>query len=275
MNIGEQWIMQFLTIIIALFVAGSLLFLAFLFAGRYRKIYDAKLAMRYDPVINRIVFPILFNNQPVHKALKSAGYQTYFKKKQFRKILLNNILQLHINYSGDHSRQLEELYRESGLVKISFEKLKSRSWSEICEGIRELSEMNTVNAYDDIFRFIRHRHSTLKLEALIGIIRLKGLAGLSVLDDYTEPINDWIQLNLLYEISNTRHESDYDFSRILESTNESNVMLGLRLIENFNQIRYMHQVKGIADLNSSGRVKKQATQTLAKLSSLNSTLNKD
>src|SRR5690349_1687054 len=104
MNIGEQWIEQFLTMIVGLFVTGSFLFLAFLFAGRYKKIYDANLAMRYDPVINRIVFPILFNNQPVHKALNSAGYQAYFKRKRFRKILLKNILQLHINYSGDHSR---------------------------------------------------------------------------------------------------------------------------------------------------------------------------
>jgi len=165
--------------------------------------------------------------------------------------------------------KLEEFYRRTGLINLSFKKLQSRRWNHKCEGIRELSQMNVQEAFNDIQKCIRYNHSTLTLEALIGVIQLKGLEGLNVLHDFNEPINDWVQLNILYEIKNASHTSETNFSDFLSSTNESVVVLGLRLIEVFNQNQNADLIREMLESNNSQSIKNQARKTLSKLSSLN------
>ncbi len=265
---NKEWLENFLLLSIGLFIACAFLFLISLFIRRFQNIYNQKLITEYSSIIDSILFPLLFNNKSVHHVIESNDYQTCSKHKKFQQTLLRSIIKLHITYSGDYNLKLEEFYLKSGLIKISFAKLKSHSWSSKCEGIRELSEMNVQEAFFEILKCIWHSQSTLKLEALIGIIRLRGLEGLTVLIDYNEPINDWIQLNMLYEINNANLTTVKNFSEFLKSKNESVVILGLRLIARFNQIENMDQVMEIQNSNASYRIKNQAIRTLAKLPSL-------
>jgi len=265
---NKEWLENFLLLSIGLFIVSAFLFLILLFIRRFQNIYNQKLITEYSPIIDSILFPLLFNNKSVHHVIESNDYQSSFKHKKFQQTLLLGIIKLHIIYSGDNNLKLEEFYRKSGLIKISFAKLKSHSLSSKCEGIRELSQMNVQKAFADIHKYIRHKNSTLKLEALIGIIRLRGLEGLTVLIDYNEPINDWIQLNMLYEINNANLATVKNFSEFLKSKNESVVILGLRLIARFNQIENMDQVMEIQNSNASYRIKNQTIRTLAKLPSL-------
>ena len=153
-------------------------------------------------------------------------------------------------------------------MRLSYDKLKSNALNIQCEGIRELSEMNIKEAYSHILQFVWHKNTTLKLEALIGMIRLKGLNGLIAITDYPEPIHDWMQLNLLYEINNFYKTSNSDFTYFLTSANESLVVFGLRLIEVFNQSRDMDTIKKIYDSVNSNKIRNQAKRTLAKLAAL-------
>lgn len=265
----EAMINYYLFIAIGLCIEIIFILLGFLYVHRFKKIYDKKLKEKYSPVIDSVLFPLLFNNKPIDETIASAEYQTYARREKFQRNLLQSIIKLHTNYSGDYNLKLEEFYRKSGLINLSFVKLESESWSIICEGIRELSQMDIQESYGKICKLVRHRNSTLKLEALLGAISLKGSAGLTVLNDYQQTINDWIQLNLIYEINNNKHSSVYDFSEFLESKNESLVILGLRLISNSNQNQYIDRVKEICDAAKSARVRKQAEQTINKLSYLN------
>jgi hypothetical protein len=266
---NEGLIIHYLQIAIGLCIEMTLIFLVFLYVRRIKKIYDAKLKRKYNPVIDNLLFPLLFNDKPIGEIIASKEYRINIKHEKFQKILLESIIDLHTNYSGDYNLKLEEIYRESGLIYISSDKLKSESWSSICEGIRELSEMNADESYTDILALIQHKHSTLKLEALLGIIRLKGIAGLAILNDYQKPINDWIQLSLIYEINNAKHTSVYDFAAFIVSENESLIIFGLRLIANFNQAEHIEQIIEICNSTSSERIRKQAGQTITKLTSLN------
>lgn len=264
-----ELIEHFLLLSIGFLIVSSVLFLILLFISRIKKIVDAKLISGYNPIIDKILFPLLFNNASVHTIIESTNYQRHSTNKKFRKTLLANIIKLHINYSGANNLNLLKFYRESGLIKISFDKLQSNSWSRKCEGIRELSQMNVQEAYPDIHKLIWRKNSTLRLEALLGIIKLKGLEGLTILNDYTEPINDWIQLNILYEINNSDRTTVKNFSDFLKSKNESLVILGLRLIAHFNQVENIDQVREIQISGCSEKVKNSAAKTFSKLSSLN------
>ncbi|MBA3673650.1 MAG: hypothetical protein H0W75_01610 [Chitinophagaceae bacterium] len=252
-------------IIIALLF--SLIFLTLLLISRLKKIYEKRLIDRYGPIIDKLLFSILFNVEPVHKVIESIRYQSVYKHKNFKKTLLASIVKLHEEYSGDYNEKLEDFYHQSGLIKISFLKLKSKAWHDQCEGIRELSQMNIKAAISDIKKCIWHNNATLKLEALIAVIRLQGVEGLSVLHEYNGQINDWIQLNLIFELENTNFEAVESFSHFLKSKNESLVIFGLRLIAKFNQRQNLDQIWELQFSDASIRVKTEALRTLERLPS--------
>ena len=246
----------------------SLLFLILLLISRLNKIFEKKLEDRYTPIIDKLLFAILFNKEPVHKVIQSNIYQSCYHHKNFQKTLLENIVKLHAQYEGEYNVRLEDFYHQSGLIKISFLKLKAKEWDKQCEGIRELSEMNIKAAVSDIRKCIWHDHNTLKLEALLGLVRLKGLEGLDILNQYDQPINDWIQLSLLFELGNSDLTVVKNFFDFLNSKNETLVIFGLRLIAKFNQIENIDQIWELEFSDASQRVKKQAMVTLAKLPAL-------
>jgi len=257
-----QWLLSFSII---LFIAASFFFFTLLLISRCNKIVQQKSEARLSALLDNVLFSILFVDKPIHKLLESKNYQTFFKKKRHRKKLLHSIIKLHANYSGIYNLRLEEFYRKSGLINVSFGKLRSNSWPLKCEGIRELSQMHIKEAFSDIHKCIWHKENTLRLEGLLGLIRLEGLEGLTVLIDYAHPINDWIQLNVLYEIDNSNLTTVKDFSNFLTSENESVVLLGLRLIAKFNQIQNIDQIRKIQKSNASSKVKQQAERALEML----------
>jgi len=258
----------FLLVSICVFFACLLLFTILLFISRHKKIHNQKLIAEYTSIIDKVLLPVIFKNKPASDVIESKNYKTYAKNKTFQETLLKNIINLHIVYAGEYNLKLEEFYRKSGLANLSLAKLKSGEWSRKCEGIRELSQMNIQESFSNIHKCVLQKHTTLKLEALLGLIRLKGVEGLSILHNYKEPINDWVQLNILYEIENNDLRTVKNFSDFLQSKNESVVILGLRLIAKFNQIQNIDQIIEIQNSNASERIKNQAAKTLAKLPSL-------
>jgi hypothetical protein len=256
---------EFLQYSILIFSGLSVLFLILLLISRLKNIYKEKVTARYTPVIENMLFPLIFENLPVDSIIHSNEYKEYITRYYFKKLLLQNIINLHESYTGIYNLKLEEFYRSSGLIQTSLSKLNSGRWHIKCRGIRELSEMKVHEAYEKIRASVRHKNSTLKLEALSGVIRLKGLEGLNILNDYKEPVNDWVQANILYEIENANLTGVKDFSYLLTSENETVVILGLRLIAKFNQIENIDKVREIQNANASYRISNQALKTLAKL----------
>lgn len=252
---------------IYLFMACGIFFFILLLISRLKKIEEKKQLKKYTAVIDRLFYAVLFGNTPVHNILEAERYRSIFKDKKFRDMLVQNVTQLHLNYTGPSRLKLEEFYRKSGLINIGFEKLKSKQWGKKCEGIRELSRLNIKEAFYDTYMCMWHPHDTLKLEALLGLIRLEGVNGLSIIHDYPDTINDWIQLNLLYEIDKSDFTSVKSFTHLLTSKNDSVVVLGLRLSAKFNQIENLPLIRELKLSSLSENIRSAAEQTLQKLPS--------
>lgn len=235
--------------------------------GRSKKKKEREQMEKYTAVIDRIFHAVLFGNTPVHNILDAQKYRSIFKDKRFRNMLVQSVTQLHLNYTGPARFKLEEFYRKSGIVNISFEKLKSKQWEKKCEGIRELTRMNIKESYYDTYMCMFHPHDTLKLEALLGLIRLEGVDGLGIIHDYPDSINDWIQLNLLYELDKQDDTSTKSFIDLLTSKNESVVILGLRLTARFNQAENIAFIRELKISSLSDNIRSVAEQTLEKLTS--------
>lgn len=257
-----EWL---LIICIALFLLAILSFLTATIYIRLKKKRRNKLSLRYAEHIEKMLFSVAFDQATMTILREDKAFNQRWKKKAYRDQFLAELIKLHRLYGGDIALKLQEFYRSSGLMKLSYNKIRSGKWYLKCEGIQELSEMEIKKAVPIILDHTTAQNETLKMVALIEVLHLQGLkGGLSLLKDYQEPINDWIQLNLLESVKEAQTSEVPDFKFLLESSNQSLVIFGLRLVSLFQQNQYMEQVQDLQNA-ASRQVRLQAEKTMIKL----------
>lgn len=256
-----EWL---LVICIALILLSIVFFLMTTIYLRMNKLRRKTLNQKYAQHIEKMLFSIAFDQATMTDLRGDKDFNRRWKKKVYRDQFLEELIKLHRLYGGDIALKLQEFYRISGLLKLSYNKIRTRKWYLKCEGIQELSEMEIKKAAPIILEHTKSQNETLKMVALIEVLHLQGLKGISLLRDYKEPINDWIQLNLLESIKEAQTTEVPEFGFLLKSSNQSLVIFGLRLVSLFHQNQYLGQVKDL-QLSSSRQVKIQAERTLEKL----------
>ena len=220
----------FLTMVIVLFLFLTLLFLTLLSISRLTKISRLKKRAYYDTLAGSFMFAIIFENKDYTILLKEKEYGMVFNDRLFRLCLLDTVIKLHKNYTGEFAKKIELFYHDSGIIQETYKKLNHYRWALKCEAIRELAEMNVTSAYALITKYVNDKNLILRQEAIIGIIKLIGLKGLNFLVDYKEFLTDWLQLNLLAIIKNNfpiTAEPYYD--DFIASANPSVILFGKRL----------------------------------------------
>lgn len=215
---------------ILLFFSLSLLFLILLLISRLRKIGNQKKTAFYKQLADNVVFSVLFADKSYADLLLDAEYVENSKNEFFRLLLLDSLITLHRAYSGTYSQKIELFYTESGLIQETYKKLKSRKWSVKCEAIIELAEMNIVDSHPLIQKYVVAKNLTLRQEAIVALVKLRGLGGLSFLANYDEMLSDWMQLNLMAVIKNNFPATEEPFyNKFLLSSNNSVALFGKRL----------------------------------------------
>lgn len=260
---SDHSIELFLLVSISLFLLLAIGCLIVVFRRRYLKIEWEKKKAIFTPAIEKLVFEVVFSDKTVKEILTDVDNRTLMANPLHHKILLAQTVQLHQTFSGASLKKIEEFYIESGLIDLSFKKLESNQWNRKCEAIRELSEMRVQGAIGLITKAFLSKNQILQLESLVALIRLNGLDGLKVLEDYNQPINDWIQINVLYELKKTDQTHVPDFENLLSATNQSVVIFALRLISNYRQKQYLYNITGLIQKTQSIEIRQQAIQTLA------------
>ncbi|OWW25660.1 hypothetical protein B4Q04_08620 [Zobellia sp. OII3] len=152
-----------------------------------------------------------------------------------RKVLVEILLDLRKDVSGDTQTRLFELYQNLELEKDAFEKLQSWRWEVISKGILELTQMQVESAYGFITKFINHKNSTIRKQAEIATVTLKPEGINYFLDTTRYKISEWQQLKLLDVIRNQEGFVPPKFRVWLTSKNKHVVLFTLRLIKYYNQ----------------------------------------
>src|SRR5690349_20653020 len=106
---------------------------------------------KYQPVFTQLLFED-------DDRLLSDSFFTLFEKKDLtnehrRSVLLEELIHLHENFTGETAVRLELIYRKLDFHKDSLRKLKSRRWYLIAKGLRELALMNINEATEPMLRF--------------------------------------------------------------------------------------------------------------------------
>ena len=167
-------------------------------------------------------------------------YQFYQIKQiatsEFNKeILINQMIDLSVNLSGEAKEKLRDLYLKLELDRDSIAKAYSRKWHIQIKGFRELAFMNIKEANWKIRDALKSKNDILRMESQLALIRLNEDDPFSFLDDLQRPFTLWEQLNAHEQI--IFHNLPIpDFSRWINSPNNTVVIFSLRMIQVFKQI---------------------------------------
>jgi len=160
------------------------------------------------------------------------------RKKQ---ILIDEIMQLYANLSGEISNKLRELYLDLGLENESVQKTRSPQWHIRAKGFRELAQMNIQTVNDEIELCLNSSNDILRMEAQLAMIRLNYEDPFSFLDKLDQYFTSWEQLHV-FEMIQRYQIAVPDFSRWLTSSNESIIVFAIRMIRAFKQENTFHQL---------------------------------
>ena len=157
-------------------------------------------------------------------------------KNEFDRIVLTEVLlDLRKDVSGETQKRLFNLFVDLDLHKASFLKLKSWRWEVVSKGIYELTQMQMIESYSFITRFINDKRGTIRKQAEIATVTLKNEGIIYFLDTTRYKISEWQQLKLLDVLRNRADFIPPNFKAWLTSKNKHVVLFALRLIKYYNQ----------------------------------------
>lgn len=181
-----------------------------------------------------------------------------------KKILITEILTYHKNFTGKPIEVLELLYRKLNLDKRSKEKIAHKNWEVKIEGIREANEMEITEVAEEIIQYTDDENALLRMEAQAAYIKLSKKDPFRFLDRAHERILDWHQVVLFEIITKNKRLKIPSFSRWLRSSNDTVVMLCLKLIEHFMQFDAAEEVERLLK-HHNPKIVKKSVEIIGKL----------
>lgn len=151
-----------------------------------------------------------------------------------RRILIDQMIDLSINLTGNAKEKLRILYFELNLDNDSVGKVYSSQWHVKVKGFHELSFMDITRANDEIFRCLHSKNEIIRMEAQLALVKLNHSDSFGFLDHLQKPFTLWEQLTV-YETIMFHNLPVPKFDRWLYSKNKTVVQFALRMIDIFKQ----------------------------------------
>lgn len=182
------------------------------------------------------------------------------KKRSRRQLLIDEIIMLKNDLSGEVIELLNHLYRNLDLTRDSLAKLKNRRWDIKAKGFKELSVMEIEEAIPKIEKYSTHRNDILRAEAFLALVKLKKEDPFYFLDSEKITLTRWDQLNLHASIHSSGIEVP-EFKRWLNSSNESVILFSLKMISVYKQFDAAQEIAFLLD-HSNEKIRKLAIQVV-------------
>lgn len=221
-----------LTFLVLYFMASMLIILLFILIHRNRMTAEEKRKQTLREKYQALLVDYLFatdNASNVPKEIRKIASSSYS-----RRILIDQMIDLSINLSGDTKDKLRDLFFALKLEQDSIRKVYNRKWHVKVKGFRELAFMDIVEANDQIVRCLRSKNDIIRMEAQLAMVRLSHGDAFGFLDHLEKPFTLWEQLTV-YETIMYHNLPVPNFDRWLFSKNKTVVMFALRMIDIFKQ----------------------------------------
>ncbi|RZS90551.1 hypothetical protein [Aquimarina brevivitae] len=155
--------------------------------------------------------------------------------KHRRKIIVSILFNLMNQITGEMTEAIKTFYFKTGLIDSAIDRLHSKKWHVVAKSISELSRFNVCEAKDEVAKFIHHPRPEVRTETQLYFVTLFKFDGLHFLDEYQEPLSEWVQIQLLEILNQFDDQQICDITPWLQSTNDSVVRFALKLAQIYNQ----------------------------------------
>ena len=159
-----------------------------------------------------------------------------------KKVLLRELMKVKKSLSGVSAKNIELLYAQLELDKVSLQRLESKKWHIKAKGIQELAVMHQHSQYDLLFNFTNHPDMMVRMEAQTSIVRLNGYKGLEFFDNLSYPLSEWHQLNLLHLLAHEPVMEEHGVIKWLHSSNPTVAQFSLKLIAGQHALEFYDEV---------------------------------
>lgn len=170
----------------------------------------------------------------------------YYKKEAAnsfkRKILIAVLTKLKNDISGEMAIAINQLYIKTGLMAYSLQKLKSNKWHKIALGIKELTQFEITNVYNEITKFQNYPKQEVRNQVQLYYVSLFHFNGLDFLNTLKTPISEWNQIQLLEILQKFEDQEITDITPWLKSSNISVVLFSLKLAKIYNQFQVIDTI---------------------------------
>lgn len=186
---------------------------------------------KYQSVFHQLVFEDALNDTMILSAFDKTDLDTSYN----RLIILEEIIHLHENFTGETAERLEQIYSVLGFENDSLLKLNSKRWYIIAKGMKEMAIMNIKSGYPKISGFINSKNEILRMETRIALMKLSDTNPLAFLSKEKEHLSDWDSANIYNMLTKMPEQIRPDFSQWLNSTNKDVVVFCIQMIGRFHQ----------------------------------------
>lgn len=254
-------------IVLAFFTICNIILFIVIISSRVYKNYVALRTKRlqevYEPLLANLIFGE-YDTEDRRAMIVRRIKKRYLVNEFNNEVFLQELLNLHKNFSGDICDHIRSLYMEFGLVKYSMRKLKAFPWDVKIKGIRELTQMDIKDAYDEIFKYVDSKNAILRLETLLSLIQLSESDPLKFLSNTKSNMTGWQQVNILAILSVLNTDDLPDFKRWLNSPNNSVSLFTIRMINHFKQIGSINSIIPMLD-DPREAVREEVVNTIGNL----------
>jgi hypothetical protein len=250
----------------SLFIFISIMVFLLTIYSRYSKIRNQHTENEYIPIVENMLMTVLFMEGEYDSLKDNPEYIPLFKKRLPRELIVISIINLHQNYGGVYAEKLEKFYFDSSLVQDSFSKLRNRNWEIKCKGIKELSELNVLGAFDELLKLVDSENRAIQIIAINACIKLDPTRGIAHLAKHKHPIDIWSQLNIIDALKHGNIETVNGIELLLASENVTVVSLGLKIFQSFQLSYLISFVNELIVRTKVDSLKAEAERVVEKLS---------
>jgi hypothetical protein len=228
------WVLSFALAVIVLFFIFYLKILRNIL--RNEEFLKVKLQNKYEELLLAYLFEETEKNQLNENQNKFIKFiQSEINNNFKRKIIVETLLKLKNEISGEIEDAIQNLYLQSNLKAYAYRQLKSKKWYVVAAGIKELTQFKVKEAYSEIKKLLKFPKKEVKKEVELYLVSLFYFEGLEFLNNLKIDLSEWDQIELLEELKYFDNQEIPDVTPWLKSNNDSVVLFSLKLVKIYNK----------------------------------------
>ncbi len=206
-----------------------------MYIRKRRKNRLSKIEMVFAQQVSEYLYPL--ENAPVNsihisRELRRVGI------KEGKTGNIQFLIQLMITtqrvLGGENHHKIKKLYGEIPPYGFSIAKIRSKRWSRIAQGIREIYEMDQPQYLKEIAPFYDHKNKFVRREAQIAMVVFLGWESLRFLPYLKQRISLWQQIKIVEKLHDIDKTPRLEYLKRNYGTENSEVLqLIIRIIKKY------------------------------------------